>query len=281
MAAVPAVRRHFVDGTFGQLHCRRSAPADPVAASVVCLHMSPKSGRSFHRLLPLLAAERIALAPDNPGHGESDLPPAEPRVTIADYAHCVWQCVDALATSPVHFIGFHTGAMVAVEAHRQRPGRVLSIVSISAPLFTADELAALRASFQPLPIDEEGSRFRIMWERILRHRGPGMTLKMAADSLAENLRAGDHYEWGHRAAFDYADTYRERLAAIEVPMLVLNPADDLSEQTRRVDPLLRNGRRLECPQWGHGFLEAHSVAAAAVMNRFIARVEAGERDPAS
>lgn len=268
-----SIRRHFVDGPFGQIHCRSATPGDVRAASIACLHMSPKSGRSFCRLLPHLAQQRIAIAPDNPGHGESDLPPASPEVSIADYATCLWRSVDELATTPVHLIGFHTGSMVAVEAARQRPDQVLSIISISAPIFTPDELSALRSLFEPIPIDEEGRRFRIMWERILHHRGPGMTLEMAAESFAENLRAGDSYEWGHRAAFNYAERYAERLSEFRGPHLVLNPGDDLYEQSCRVDPYLSNGRRVDCRQWGHGLLDAHCEDVAAVMLEFIDSVD--------
>lgn len=231
--------------------------------------MSPKSGRSFQELLPWLACDRVALAPDNPGHGESDLPPAEPQVTIPDYAGETWRVVDELAASPIHLVGHHTGAMVAVDAAVQRPDDVLSIVSISAPVFTPEEARELDAAFSPIPIDEEGNRFRIMWERVMQHRGPGMTLEMAAASFAENLRAGADYEWGHRAAFAYADEYRRNLADIETPVFVLNPADDCYEQSKRADELLINGHRRDYPEWGHGFLNAYPEAAADAILDFI------------
>lgn len=231
--------------------------------------MSPKSGRSYQDVLPYLAAERVALAPDYPGHGESDLPPPEPHVTIPDFADSVWTVVDALAPGPVHIVGYHTGAMVAVEAAVQRPEAVISIVSISAPVFLPDELGALQAAYAPIPIDEKGSRFTIMWQRVLQHRGPGMTLPMAAASFAENLRAGDDYEWGHRAAFDYAETYNRNLAMIDTPVFVLNPADDCFEQSKRADELLKNGTRRDFPHWGHGFLNAYPADAAAVILSYI------------
>ncbi len=237
--------------------------------------MSPKSGRIFNELLPFLATDRIAIAPDYPGHGESDLPPAEPPVSIADFAESVWQVIDdRIGAAPVHLVGHHTGSMVAVEATLQRPDRVLSLINIAAPEFTDEELSQAADYFEPIAIDEEGTRFRIMWERIMFHRGPGMTLQMAADSMAENLRAGDDYEWGHRAAFGYARTYVENLAHIRQPLFVMNPNDDTFEQTRRIDPHLKNGRRVDYPDWGHGFLNAYPEAAAAEMLGFIKEVEA-------
>ncbi len=276
MSELPRVRRTFVDGRFGQLHCRVAAPENPAKDPLVCLHMSPKSGRSYQDILPHLARDRIVIAPDYPGHGESDKPPAEPHVSVGDFAEAAWQCVDALCPGRVHMLGYHTGSMVAVEAATMRPADVVSVVNISAPLFSDEELASLSAYFEPIPIDEAGERFRIMWERVLEYRGPGMTLEMAADSFAENLRAGDDYEWGHRAAFAYGATYRERLSALPQPILVMNPRDDCYEVSKRADTLLRNGHRRDYDEWGHGFLTVHAEAAAADIIEFIDQAEANE-----
>lgn len=273
MTAAVAVRKTYVDGPFGQVHCRIARPANVKRPPVVCLHMSPKSGKSFEELLPLLARDRVALAPDYPGHGESDLPPAEPHVSIADFAASTWAVVDALAEVPAQFVGYHTGAMVAVEAATQRPADVVGIVSVSAPVFDDAELPALQQEFSPIPIDEQGSRFAIMWQRVLRHRGPGMTLPMAAASFAENLRAGDAYEWGHRAAFAYAAEYRRKLSRVEHPVFVMNPADDCFEQSKRADALLQNGRRVDFPQWGHGFMNAYPRDVAAQILAFFDDIE--------
>ncbi len=276
MSALPSVKRTFVDGRYGQLHCRIAAPEKPVRRPLVCLHMSPKSGRSYQDILPYLAKERVVIAPDYPGHGESDKPPAEPHVTVGDFADAAWQCVDVLCPGRVHMLGYHTGSMVAVEAATRRPDDVASVVNISAPLFSDEELVSLSAYFEPIPIDESGERFRIMWERVLQYRGPGMTLEMAADSFAENLRAGDDYEWGHRAAFAYGKTYRDRLAALAHPVFVMNPNDDCYEVSKRVDALLGNGVRRDYDDWGHGFLTIHAAAAAADITDFIDQAESND-----
>ena len=276
MAELPDVRRVFVDGRFGQVHCRIAVPAEAPKAPIICLHMSPKSGRSYRQILPWLADERVAVANDYPGHGESDPPPAEPHVTIADFAESTWTVVDAIGGGPVHFVGYHTGAMVAVEAAAQRPDDVLSITHISAPVLTEEEVASLSTAFEPVPIDEAGTRFTVNWQRVLKHRGPGMTLQMAAESFAENLRAGDDYEWGHRAAFAYSQAYNRKLARLEQPMFVMNPGDDMFEQSPRADALMRNGRRKDYPKWGHGFLNAYPEESAAEILGFIREVEGND-----
>lgn len=274
MSSETPIIKSYTDGKYGQLHCRGIYPDAATKPAVVCLHMSPKSGRSFHELLPFLAGDRAAIAPDYPGHGESDVPPADPHVTVPDFAETTWQVIDdRLGDVPVHLVGYHTGSMVAIEAARQRPDRVVGIINIAAPVFEDDELAAMVDYFKPIPIDEEGTRFRTMWERVLHHRGPGMTLEMCAESMAENLRAGDDYEWGHEAAFAYARDYVEHLTATEQPIFVMNPHDDTFEHTLRIDPYLKNGRRKNYPDWAHGFLNAYPEAAAKEMLDFFAEVE--------
>ncbi|MEO1575187.1 MAG: alpha/beta fold hydrolase [Pseudomonadota bacterium] len=273
------VWRQFIDGPYGQLHVRTARAAsnhgdDTTRAPLMCLHMSPKSSWQYIDLLPEIARHRDAVAPDYPGHGESDLPPPEPHVQLEDYARCMWTVADALGGGPLHLLGSHTGAMVAVEMAHQRPGDVLGIVSQSAPVMTDEEIAAFSDAYAPIPLDEAGTRFTRLWARVLEHRGPNMPLTLCAESFAENLRSGDAYEWGHRAAFDYAPRYRDRLTSIATPILVLNVNDDLCEHSRRADALMQHGQRLELPEWGHGFLSVHADDTAHIIERFCREVEA-------
>ncbi len=263
------VRRHFVDGKFGQIHCRVVRTKDVGKPAIVCLHMSPKSSVAFRELLPHLATDRLALAPDNPGHGESDLPPAEPHVSIPDYAESTWDAIDAFCDGPVHLLGYHTGSMVAVEAARQRPEHVASIINIAAPIFTEAEQAALHSEYSPLVLDESGSRFSIMWQRVMTHLGPNVPLTIAAASFAENLRAGENYEWGHRAAFAFAQDYNRLLGELKHPLLVINPHDDCYEQSKRILDIDPNANVLDYPAEGHGFVSAEPEKLAAVVHQFI------------
>lgn len=272
---MPDIRRHFVDSEFGQLHVRSIGEVG-AQYPLICLHMSPKSGRTFETFMRYAASvstaqSRLILAPDNPGHGESAFPPAEPEVTIEDYASCAWSVVDAFDLDIVDLLGAHTGSMVAVEMTRQRPDKVGSIGLISAPVFSEKELAELGSTYAPLPLDEEGSRFRLMWERIVHHRGPGMTLEMMAQSLAENLRGGEAYAWGHRAAFAYAPTFNKLIGELPHPISVLNTNDDIYQQTKRSEDLLKNGTFVDRRDWGHGFLDAFPDEAARLILDLLAR----------
>ena len=262
--------RRFIDGTFGQLHLRMHAPTIQRTRPLACLHMSPKSGRIFARFCQAMATDRLVLAHDYPGYGESDPPPATPPASIADYAHSLWDVLDALDAGSVDLLGYHTGALVAAEAARQQPQRIVGIVMVGAPVFTPPELAAVGQYFAPIPLDREGTRFATMWARVVEHAGPGASLEMLAESFAENLRAGEAYEWGHRAAFSYAPQFADVVSQLPHRITVINPADDLQEQTPRIGPFLRNGMIINRPDWGHGFLDAFTQEAVALVRQALA-----------
>jgi pimeloyl-ACP methyl ester carboxylesterase len=267
MTPTSRVKRGYSNVSCGQAHWRYAGVEGP-ANPLICLHMVPKSSRSFAALLPHIARDRISLAPDLPGHGASD--PLRDPASVQGYAQWLWELLDAhFPGQAVDLLGYHTGAMVAVAAAQARPTAVGKLVALSAPAFSDEEIAEFREFFAPIPLDEEGTRFRIMWERIQRFGGPGTTLKMAAASLSDNLLAGEDYEEGHRAAFDHAKTFLGQLSTLEHRVLVINIADELEKHTRRIDPFLRNGWRKDYPQWGNGFLELEPEAVAREVLAFL------------
>lgn len=253
--------RKFVDGPFGQVHLRMcGTPNDQ--PPLICLHQSPKSSREFVKILPHLADHRFCIAIDSPGHGESDLPPSEADATIENYAKSALAVIDELGYKSVDLLGHHTGAKVAVEIAFQRPEIVRNILMISALVLSQEEQNEFKDMFQPIPLDEAGTRFNTMWERAIKYRGPGLSLKDLAASYAENLRAGEAYEWGHQAAFNYNAHFPERVKELPHRITVINPGDMLYELTPRVLPLLQNGELVDKPEWGFGFMDSDSQNAA-------------------
>ena len=212
---------------------------------------------------------REAVAPDYPGYGQSDAPPEQACATIEAYATSVWAVADALGHERIDVFGNHTGGKVAAAMAMAQPDRVGAIVMVSAALVTPEERAAFEAYFQPVPLDEAGTRFTGMWARIHHHAGPGMSLELKARSFLQNLMGGEAYEWGHAAAFAYDAPFKEALAALAHPILVLNPDDELTEATNRAEGLMRNGRILDLPGWGHGLLELRAQELARLIGDFV------------
>lgn len=223
--------------------------------------------------MQVMGAHRHVIAIDNPGHGESDIPAMEAGATIPNYARSAWAVIDGLGLGQVDLLGHHTGAKVATEMAWQRPKDIRSIVMVSALVLTAEEQAGFEAQFQPIPLDEAGTRFMNMWARCVQHRGHGVALDDLAASFAENLRAGDAYEWGHTAAFAYNAYFPDRVATLNHPITVLNPADMLFKLTPRVEPLLRNGRVIDHPEWGFGFMDAYTQGAVEAVNEALEKPE--------
>lgn len=265
-------QRAFVNGHFGQIHVRIARPETADREPLVCLHMFPQSGRNFCDLLHLISDRRIAVAPDFPGYGESDPPPHE--VNAEAYAESVWQVVDELdllqASGKVHLFGVHAGAKLAVAATRQRPQAVGRLILSSAAVLSESEIAKLKQTLSPVPLDDEGTRFARIWSMVTQNRGPGMTQEMMALAFAEIVRWGSAYLWGSSAVFEYNRQFPEDVAALPHEIVLLNPKDDLYEMTPRTLPYLQNGRLIDLPDWGHGFLQAQSRQVAEALNGLLA-----------
>jgi len=114
------VRRGYFECRFGQLHVHNAMPPGggfEEGAPLLCLHDLSGSGRIFTRFLALAGKDRSVYAPDLPGFGESDGPPARPA--IADYAAALGDFLD-------------------------RPTQVTRVVLVSVPLLTESERLAAR-----------------------------------------------------------------------------------------------------------------------------------------
>ena len=121
---------------------RRPAPTRP---TLLCLHQTPKSGWDYEPLMPVMAADRVIVAPDTPGYGGSDAPPAP--VAIEDYAEVMaalmqdLQAKGAAPPGPFDVMGYHTGSLTATQLGLARPERVRRLVLLGLAAFDAEERA--------------------------------------------------------------------------------------------------------------------------------------------
>lgn len=89
------VNRGYVDARFGQVHFRIARPIDDAGkVPLLCFHMSPHSSRVYAGFLAAMGVDRVAVAPDTPGFGESDAPAQPP--SVEDYAAAMGDVIDAL-----------------------------------------------------------------------------------------------------------------------------------------------------------------------------------------
>ena len=258
--------RRYVAGRHGQIHLRQ-AGAKGARPALLCLHMSPMSGRIFERLLVEMARDRRAVAPDTPGFGMSDAPSSPPE--IADYAAAMSDVIEGHELdAPVDVLGYHTGAMTAPELAILRPDRIRRVVMVAAPIYTAEERdAAQRQYTRPKP-RPDGRHLLDPWIGLTHwNLHSGATIEDVADEFPEMIAGRALAGWGHRAAFNHR--LEDRLPLVKQPVLVLNPQDDICDKTPRAAAYLHNARILDLPGWGHGFQTRRAADAAALLRSFL------------
>jgi pimeloyl-ACP methyl ester carboxylesterase len=209
----------------------------------------------------------VAVAPDTPGYGASDAPPAPPE--IIDYAGAMGDLIDAIGLEgPVDLMGYHTGSKIAVELALLRPQQIRRLLLISAPVLSEAEREAMRTHYGQKTPSADGSHLSTLWRSFLHYNlHGGLTIEDIADAFPDMLLGRGTGWWGHRAAFNhYLD---RRLPMVSQPVLIFNPNDDLWTFTPRAAPYLRNGRIVDLPGWGHGFLDSATAPAAALTRSFL------------
>ncbi len=268
-------RRQYVDGRWGQLHLHVAEPAvAPTRPPLVCFHLSPGSGRMYRPFLEEMATDRLAIAVDTPGYGESDPPPAP--TTLDDYAAALAGVLDELALPQVDLFGSHTGSRLAVEVAHQRPDQVRRLILYGAAVYTEEERARQKQTFAtPKPVAQDGSHLASRWTGWAAWRWAGVSDEMIGRYAADSVRDFERHWWAHHAVFEH--DMAARLGALTHPVLVLCTRDDIEIPTRRAREVIREGRYVERLDWGHWFLEVDPAGAGALAREFLD----AEQEPSS
>lgn len=260
------VRRSYIDGRFGQIHVRSIHPAGAGDRKrpVVMLHLSPNSGQVFARVMPLLGADRIVLAPDYPGYGMSDEIAGEQ--TIEKYASAMIDVIEATnLVGPVDLVGYHTGTGVALAMVGQRPELFGKVALIAVPVLTAEERAA-GAALPRIAFDTDGDFAKAEWQSSWRWRGPGQDVPSVLATFAEKMRPGAR-EKGATAILNYA--IDKPLETMSKPLLIVRVKDDLWEATARARQLRPDAEYVELPGYGHGLFDAAPAHMDELLRQFL------------
>lgn len=143
---MPRVRRAYFECRFGQLHVHHVMPSGggfDEATTVLCIPGAPGSGRPFYGLLLALGRDRSIYAPDLPGSGESDAPPA--GAGTAELAGALTDFLDSMRFRRLNIIAHGSGAALAlalIEARRALMGKL--VLAASASLALAPALPVLQ-----------------------------------------------------------------------------------------------------------------------------------------
>lgn len=216
----------------------RSAGELAGSVPVLVLHHAPGSSALYDDLVRALAP---ALAPDLPGHGESEPLPGNPQDPQA-HAQALERLLDRLGVGAVRIYAHNGAAAVALElAHRL--GARMRGLALDAPCFLGEaDRARLPAIYAP-PVEPvwDGSHWLRAWHHLRdselwwpwferTHRAvrkaepridpPALTLR-----VREAMKQPQSYGPAWQASLAYA--WREPLDSLRAPVFVLSQPDDV------------------------------------------------------
>jgi pimeloyl-ACP methyl ester carboxylesterase len=260
---------------------------EPSKPAVLLLHGTPNSSRMFSNVAPALAQAAYVIAPDLPGHGESDVLPA---VSFPAIGLAISELLDRLAIGP-RFIYLHDlGAPVGLQIAMQAPERVLGLIVQNANAHRTGwgpGWAATRAYWaHPTRENEtlatahltlEGTRDTYISgvpadvaERILPERWEEDWRVMNLPGHMDTQRALIRDYGNYAARFDAIAQFLERW---QPPALMVWGRHDIYFDLAEVLSWMRALPRMEAHvlDAGHLLLETHAAVAVSLMLDFIRR----------
>lgn len=245
-------KKGYVDGRFGQIHYHSASPAKETGGKtpIVFFHQNPKSAEEYRPLLEVIGRDRLALAFDTPGYGESDRPDSPPD--MADIAGAMEDALVAMGygeggLGAVDVFGFHTGVYIASELAITRPDLVRRVVISGIAYRDAETRAEILAN---LPTDkslpEDGTFIMNRWYLIVINRAEGVSLERASKVFLEDIHSLDKSWFAYNAVWTYAP--EQRFPLVTQPILVLQPHEMLLEETRKAkNELMPSADIIELP----------------------------------
>jgi pimeloyl-ACP methyl ester carboxylesterase len=262
------ITRSYAQGHWGQVHlrmCGESEASGPLP--LVCIHSTPSSGAMWEALLPRLGRDRLVIAPDTPGYGMSDPPPSPP--SIAEYAGALARLCDTLDLERFDVAGFHTGSIVATELANLQPDRVHRIVAFGLAAYEAEARAHRLARVREIFPKPTLSLLHVekLWAKLTELADPRLQPEERHVAMADSLRTGSRLPWGFMAV--YGHDFIGAMAKVAQLVLVVNPQDDLFEQTRAYWRTYPDARLVEILGVKHGVLKLETDRVEAEMRAFL------------
>lgn len=259
------VRRAFVDTDAGQVHIRRAGSASDNTVPLLCFHQSPASSLTYQEILPYLGRNRLAIAVDTPGFGESFRPKAQP--TIADYARWISDVPKAMGIERYDVMGIFTGAAIASELALQQPDRVRKVILAGPPVFTAEQQEKFVRDAWPVRPVPDGSHLMREWDRVMTRAMPEIPFERRVDAFNEFYRGGVNAIYGELAVSVYP--LAETLPKLTQQVLIVKPNGIHGDSVAALE-LLRNGQLVPIDALGYSMMQAVPEKVASIFEPFLA-----------
>lgn len=284
------MRRGYADTAAGQVHYRVLGTGAPL----VLLHATPRSGRVYERLMPLLAAGGFRVfAVDTPGFGNSDPLPAMP--SMDGLAATMVEAFDALGLAQVDLLGLHTGNKIGAALAAGFPARVRRFVCVgmthSIVIDKAKRDAAIldlvRKGLDRTEASADGGHLVKRWAATFgtvsrawwseaRINKPAVTeddIRLLENEVLDLIQSRHSFDAIYPANFRF--DLGAAFARIPVPTLVVELAtaaeDHLGRQAAAVARLLPRGEAVTLEHTDRGVMEQEPGALAAVVLPFLQR----------
>lgn len=248
------LNRKFLPTEYGQLHLRVAGVNNSTNLPLLCLHMAPQSGQDFEDFMKLASRERLVIAPDYHGYGESEPITDTSKVTIEAYAKSIWQALDSFNIEQIEILGHHTGSKVGIEMSLQHPSKVNRLMCIALSTMTPGQFASSKTSFKAFSNQEKSDGFADWWKTILDYYDANMPYDELAQKFAISVKSGSRFYLGFQAAHSYNANILEKLGALKMPTIIVNPNDDLQDITPLAANYVENVALIQKPEWQPGFL---------------------------
>lgn len=260
---------------------------DASKPAILLLHGTPNSARMFREVVPALARSAYVIAPDLPGHGESE---ALPEVSFSAIGDAISELLDRLDIGP-RFIYLHDwGAPVGLQIAMQAPERVLGLIVQNANAHRTGWgpgwAAQLAYWSQPNPKNEAEVTAHLSLEGTRDTYISGVPSDVADRIPAEHweedwrvMNLPGHMDTQRALIADYAN-YADRFDAIakylgqwQPPALMIWGRHDIYFDLAEVLSWMRALPRMEAHvlDAGHLLLETHAAVAVSLMLDFIPR----------
>lgn len=200
------------------------------ADTLILLHSAMANAQRFYAWVPKLSRQYRVLRMDLRGHGASEIPPADPPLTMARLVQDAVEMMDHLGLESAHFIGNSAGGYVAQNLAMSHPSRINSALLFGSTPGLKNTQAA---SWLP-QVAEKGLR-TFLAETIddrfdLDQTDPGV-VEFFLDQCAANDTAFIGRFIGHMTTLDWSD----RLGEIRCPTLIVMPGAETVGGTGNYD----------------------------------------------
>lgn len=269
--APSTIKRLFVDGKYGQVHLRVATPPEHVeeTPALLLLHPSPYSSAFYLDFMAEMSKDRVVIAIDTPGFGDSDRPSDPP--SIKDYAANVAITLTALGVdAPVDVLGYHTGTLIAAELAIAEPARVRRLVLPGVPYFTGEsQTAAFETYAKPDALDSTGAHLQSKWAFTAGGLQYGISLEQAQAHFSDLAQAMPESGHAYYGVFSYPG--ETQFPKLTQPSLFIAPTGSLLAETKAAQAITPNSELIILSEYPHNVFDIGLPHMAELTREFLDR----------